>query len=77
MADWLKDQGIDFVVTSDKEGPGSAFSKHVVDADVMVTTPFHPVSGLSWAQFVPRGQCDNLVIPRRTCRARSWTRRRI
>jgi formate dehydrogenase len=42
MADWLKDQGIDFVVTSDKEGPGSAFSKHVVDADVMVTTPFHP-----------------------------------
>jgi formate dehydrogenase len=30
------------VVTDDKEGPQSAFQKHIVDADVLVTTPFHP-----------------------------------
>jgi formate dehydrogenase len=42
MEDFLKKQGIEFVVTSDKEGPGSAFNKHIKDADVLCTTPFHP-----------------------------------
>ncbi|KAF8488409.1 NAD-dependent formate dehydrogenase [Gautieria morchelliformis] len=39
---WLKDQGHTFIVTSDKEGPNSVFQKEIVDADVLITTPFHP-----------------------------------
>ena len=29
-------------VTSDKEGPDSAFQKHLPTTDVLITTPFHP-----------------------------------
>ncbi|KAF5375752.1 hypothetical protein D9757_008993 [Collybiopsis confluens] len=29
-------------VTSDKEGPNSDFQKHIADAEVLITTPFHP-----------------------------------
>lgn len=29
-------------VTSDKEGPHSAFQKHLPDTDILITTPFHP-----------------------------------
>ncbi|KAJ7497456.1 NAD-dependent formate dehydrogenase [Mycena latifolia] len=29
-------------VSSDKEGPESFFQKHIVDAEVLITTPFHP-----------------------------------
>ncbi|KAJ3785151.1 NAD-dependent formate dehydrogenase [Lentinula aff. detonsa] len=29
-------------VSSDKEGPNSDFEKHIVDAEVLITTPFHP-----------------------------------
>ncbi|KAG6842132.1 hypothetical protein C0991_001625 [Blastosporella zonata] len=29
-------------VSSDKEGPDSDFQKHIVDAEVLITTPFHP-----------------------------------
>lgn len=39
---WLNDQGHELIVTSDKEGPESAFQKHIVDAEVLITTPFHP-----------------------------------
>jgi formate dehydrogenase len=42
MEDWLKSQGHEFIVTSDKEGPDSDFQKHIVDAEVLITTPFHP-----------------------------------
>ncbi|GAA6064167.1 hypothetical protein JCM10212_002989 [Sporobolomyces blumeae] len=42
LRDWAKAKGIEFVVTSDKEGPNSDFQKHVVDADILITTPFHP-----------------------------------
>ncbi|MCO5576844.1 hypothetical protein L7F22_030664 [Adiantum nelumboides] len=31
-----------FVVTDDKEGPNSKMAKEIVDADVVITTPFHP-----------------------------------
>lgn len=31
-----------FIVTDDKEGPNSVFQQHIVDADILVTTPFHP-----------------------------------
>ncbi|KAL5528578.1 FDH1_2 [Sanghuangporus sanghuang] len=39
---WLTSQGHDLIVTSDKEGPQSDFQKHIVDAEVLITTPFHP-----------------------------------
>ncbi|KAJ7076335.1 NAD-dependent formate dehydrogenase, partial [Mycena belliarum] len=43
IEEWLKSQGHElFVVSSDKEGPDSFFQKHIVDAEVLITTPFHP-----------------------------------
>ncbi|KAJ9098195.1 hypothetical protein QFC21_004524 [Naganishia friedmannii] len=42
IADWLKEGGHELVATSDKEGEGSEFRKHIVDAEVLITTPFHP-----------------------------------
>lgn len=39
---WIEDQGHSLVVTSDKEGPNSVFEKELVDADIIITTPFHP-----------------------------------
>lgn len=31
MADWLKEQGHELIVTSSKEGPDSDFQKHIKD----------------------------------------------
>ncbi|WWC86153.1 uncharacterized protein L201_001026 [Kwoniella dendrophila CBS 6074] len=42
IADWLKQNGHEFVVTDSKEGPDSDFQKHIVDAEILITTPFHP-----------------------------------
>ncbi|SJX62230.1 probable formate dehydrogenase [Sporisorium reilianum f. sp. reilianum] len=42
IADWLKEQGHELIVTADKEGPDSEFRKHVKDAEIVITTPFHP-----------------------------------
>ncbi|KAJ4302148.1 formate dehydrogenase (NAD+) [Collariella sp. IMI 366227] len=39
---WLEDQGHTLVTTSDKEGESSAFDKELVDAEVIISTPFHP-----------------------------------
>ncbi|KAL4871992.1 hypothetical protein BDV12DRAFT_193789 [Aspergillus spectabilis] len=39
---WLEDQGHTVVTTSDKEGENSTFDKELVDAEVIITTPFHP-----------------------------------
>ncbi|OGM47983.1 formate dehydrogenase [Aspergillus bombycis] len=39
---WLEDQGHTLVTTSDKDGPNSKFEKELVDAEVIITTPFHP-----------------------------------
>ncbi|KAL7903382.1 D-isomer specific 2-hydroxyacid dehydrogenase [Trichoderma sp. SZMC 28014] len=39
---WLEDQGHTLVTTSDKEGPDSVFEKELVDAEIIITTPFHP-----------------------------------
>uniref|UniRef100_A0A1Y1LL17 Formate dehydrogenase n=1 Tax=Photinus pyralis TaxID=7054 RepID=A0A1Y1LL17_PHOPY len=39
---WLEDQGHTLVTTSDKEGPNSKFEQELVDAEVVITTPFHP-----------------------------------
>ncbi|TXT11181.1 hypothetical protein VHUM_01932 [Vanrija humicola] len=42
FGDWLESEGHEFIVTDDKEGPNSVFQQHIVDADILVTTPFHP-----------------------------------
>jgi len=39
---WLESQGHELVTTSDKEGANSTFDKHLVDAEIIITTPFHP-----------------------------------
>ncbi|KAI9837369.1 MAG: formate dehydrogenase (NAD+) [Sclerophora amabilis] len=44
---WLEDQGHTLVTTSDKEssdkeGESSKFDRELVDAEVIITTPFHP-----------------------------------
>ncbi|KAF3025902.1 formate dehydrogenase (NAD+) [Neopestalotiopsis sp. 37M] len=39
---WLEDQGHTLVTTSDKEGENSTFDKELVDAEIIITTPFHP-----------------------------------
>ncbi|KAI8969764.1 NAD-dependent formate dehydrogenase [Trametes punicea] len=42
IRDWLESQGHEYIVTDDKEGPNSAFQRHLKDAEVLITTPFHP-----------------------------------
>jgi len=42
LTEWLKSLGHEFIVSSDKEGPDSVFQKELPDADVLITTPFHP-----------------------------------
>ncbi|KAI0745807.1 NAD-dependent formate dehydrogenase [Earliella scabrosa] len=39
---WLESLGHEYIVTDDKEGPDSVFQKNIVDAEVLITTPFHP-----------------------------------
>ncbi|KAG7698714.1 hypothetical protein KL930_001492 [Ogataea haglerorum] len=42
IRDWLEKQGHELVVTSDKEGENSELEKNIPDADVIISTPFHP-----------------------------------
>jgi len=39
---WLEDQGHTLITTSDKDREDSEFDKHLVDAEIIITTPFHP-----------------------------------
>jgi formate dehydrogenase len=39
---WLESLGHEYVVSSSKEGASSDFQKHLKDAEVLITTPFHP-----------------------------------
>ena len=39
---FLESQGHKFVVTSDKDGPGSVFEKELIDADIVISQPFWP-----------------------------------
>jgi len=40
---WLEDRGHTLVTTSDKEGPNSVFEKELVDAEIIITTPYAPL----------------------------------
>lgn len=42
LRSFLDSQGHDFVVTSDKEGPDSVFSKELKDANIVISQPFWP-----------------------------------
>jgi formate dehydrogenase len=39
---WLEGAGHEFVVTSDKDGPGCEFERHLPTADVVISQPFWP-----------------------------------
>ncbi|KAI5854957.1 D-isomer specific 2-hydroxyacid dehydrogenase [Tricharina praecox] len=39
---WLEDQGHTLVTTSDKDSENSVFDRELVDAEIIITTPFHP-----------------------------------
>jgi len=39
---WIEEQGHTLVTTSDKDREGSKFDQELVDAEVIITTPFHP-----------------------------------
>src|ERR1700722_16006523 len=39
---YLEERGHKFVVTSDKDGPHSAFERELVDADIVISQPFWP-----------------------------------
>ncbi|KZT71368.1 hypothetical protein DAEQUDRAFT_724337 [Daedalea quercina L-15889] len=42
IREWLESQGHEYIVSDSKEGPNSDLAKHIVDAEVVITTPFHP-----------------------------------
>src|SRR5271155_1575759 len=42
LREWLESQGHTLVVTHDKEGENSTLDKEIVDAEIVITTPFHP-----------------------------------
>ncbi|KAK7687200.1 hypothetical protein QCA50_009704 [Cerrena zonata] len=42
LRQFLESQGHTLIVSDDKEGPDSVFQKEIVDAEVLITTPFHP-----------------------------------
>ncbi|KAK5122781.1 hypothetical protein LTR85_003696 [Meristemomyces frigidus] len=42
LRSWIEEQGHTLVTTSDKEGENSKFDQELVDAEVIITTPFHP-----------------------------------
>jgi len=42
LRQWLESQGHEFIVSDSKEGPDSDLQKHITDAEIVITTPFHP-----------------------------------
>jgi len=57
---WLEDQGHTLVTTSDKEGENSKFDQELVDAEVIITTPFHP--GYLTAERLAKAQNLKLAV---------------
>jgi len=42
LRQWLESQGHEYIVSDNKEGYESDLAKHIKDAEVVITTPFHP-----------------------------------
>jgi len=57
---WLEEQGHTFVVTDSKDGPGNTFEKEIVDADILITTPFHP--GYAKAEVLAKAKNLKLAV---------------
>jgi hypothetical protein len=51
---WLEDAGHTLVTTSDKEGPNSVFEKELVDAEVIITTPY--------VEYIPTFRLAELIL---------------
>jgi len=60
IEDWVKEQGHTLVVTDDKEGPDSTFEKEIVDAEILITTPFHP--GYATASVLEKAKNLKLAV---------------
>lgn len=52
---WIEEQGHTLVTTSDKEGEDSVFEKELVDAEVIITTPYatSPIARVSTSTNTP------------------------
>jgi len=57
---WLKEQGHEFIVTDDKEGPDSVFQKNIQDTEILITTPFHP--GYLTADLIKKAEKLKLCV---------------
>ncbi|KAL1844585.1 hypothetical protein VTK73DRAFT_2251 [Phialemonium thermophilum] len=57
---WLEDQGHTLVTTSDKDGENSTFDKELEDAEIIITTPFHP--GYLTAERLARAKKLKLAV---------------
>jgi formate dehydrogenase len=42
LRQFLEERGHEYIVTDSKDGPGNDLDKHLPDADVIISTPFHP-----------------------------------
>jgi len=42
LRSWIEEQGHTLITTTDKDRANSEFDKELVDADIIITTPFHP-----------------------------------
>ncbi|KAL7267633.1 formate dehydrogenase (NAD+) [Rhizina undulata] len=57
---WLEGQGHTLVTTSDKDGENSTFDRELVDAEIIITTPFHP--GYLTAERLARAKKLKLAV---------------
>ncbi|KAI9746384.1 MAG: formate dehydrogenase (NAD+) [Claussenomyces sp. TS43310] len=57
---WLEDQGHTLVTTSDKDRKGSKFDQELEDAEIIITTPFHP--GYLTAERLARAKKLKLAV---------------
>lgn len=42
LREWLEEKGHKYVVVSDKDGDNSDFDRELKDANIVISTPFHP-----------------------------------
>ncbi|KAK9837356.1 hypothetical protein WJX84_012030, partial [Apatococcus fuscideae] len=42
LREFLEEKGVEYVVTADKDGENSEMEKHLEDATIFISTPFHP-----------------------------------
>jgi formate dehydrogenase len=57
---WLESQGHTLVTTSSKEGADSVFDRELPDAEIIITTPFHP--GYLTAERLARAKKLRLAV---------------